>query len=315
MIIFHTIESIFSIVLMIITGYVLTNKGWFNEEASQLFSRIITNVALPTYMVWNLMSTFNKDGLLHLATGLIVPFSSMLACYVVGYIVSKVLKVKSNRQGTFRSMFFVSNTIFIGLPVNLALFGEQSVPYVLLYYIANTSLFWTIGASGIRNDGVSGKDKVSAIEVVKKVFSPPLLGFLLAIALILCDISLPHFILDTCKYLGNMTTPLSMLFIGIAIYGVKLSNIKISKDMIAILLGRFVISPLIVMAITYTMPLPLLMKKVFIIQAMLPVVTQTAIVAKSYQGDAEYAAIMTTVTTIISIMVIPVYMLIFQYYF
>jgi predicted permease len=85
--------------------------------------------------------------------------------------------------------------------------------------------------------------------------------------------------------------------------------------MIAILLGRFVISPLIVMAITYAMPLPLLMKKVFIIQAMLPVMTQTSIVAKSYQGDAEYAAIMTTVTTIASIVVIPVYMLIFQYYF
>jgi predicted permease len=112
-----------------------------------------------------------------------------------------------------------------------------------------------------------------------------------------------------------MTTPLSMLFIGIAIYGVKLSNIKVSRDMIAILLGRFVISPLIVMVITYAIPLPLLMKKVFIIQAMLPVMTQTSIVAKSYQGDAEYAAIMTTVTTIASIMVIPVYMLIFQYYF
>ncbi len=315
MIIFHTIESIFSIVLMIITGYVLTDKGWFDEKASQLFSRIITNLAFPTYMIWNLMSTFNKDGLLHLAAGLVVPYSSMLACYVIGYAVSKVLKVKPNRQGTFRSMFFVSNTIFIGLPVNLALFGEQSVPYVLLYYIANTSLFWTIGASGIRNDGVSGKDKVSAIEVVKKVFSPPLLGFMLAIALILCDISLPYFILDTCKYLGNMTTPLSMLFIGIAIYGVKLSTIKISKDMIAILLGRFVISPMIVMAITYAIPLPLLMKKVFIIQAMLPVMTQTAIVAKNYQGDAEYAAIMTTVTTILAIVVIPVYMLIFQYYF
>lgn len=315
MIIFHTIESIFSIVLMIVTGYVLTNRRWFNEEASRLFSRMITNITLPAYMIWNLMSTFNQEGLLHLATGLAVPYSSMLACYVIGYAVSRLLKVKPNRQGTFRSMFFVSNTIFIGLPVNLALFGEQSVPYVLLYYIANTSLFWTIGASGIRNDGIAGQEAFSATEVAKKIFSPPLLGFLLAIALILCDVSLPQFILDTCKYLGNMTTPLSMLFIGIAIYGVKLSSIRISKDMIAILLGRFVISPLLVIMITYGMPLPLLMKKVFIIQAMLPVMTQTAIVAKAYQGDAEYAAIMTTVTTILSIVAIPVYMLIFQYYF
>lgn len=315
MIIFHTIGSIFSIVIMIATGYILTGRGWFNEEASRVFSRIITNLALPAYMIWNLMSTFNQDGLLHLATGLVVPYASMLACYIIGYVVSKVLKIKANRQGTFRSMFFVSNTIFIGLPVNLALFGEQSVPYVLLYYIANTSLFWTIGAKGIRNDGISEIKRFSAGAVAKRIFSPPLLGFLLAILLILFNISLPQFFLDTCRYLGNMTTPLSMLFIGIAIYGVKLSHIKVTKDMIAILLGRFVISPLLVVVITYVLPLPLLMKKVFIIQAMLPVMTQTAIVAKAYQGDAEYAAIMTTVTTVLSILVIPVYMLFFQYWF
>jgi predicted permease len=313
--VFHTIESIFSIVFMIAAGYILTNRGWFDERASQLFSRMITNLALPAYMLWNLMSTFNKEGLLHLATGLVIPFSSMFISYAVGYSVSKMLRVSPGRQGTFRSMFFVSNTIFIGLPVNLALFGEQSVPYVLLYYIANTSLFWTIGASGIANDGVAGQGKVSAVEVLKKIFSPPLLGFIVAIILILLDLGLPRFVLDTCKYLGNLTTPLSMLFIGIAIYGVKLKNIKWSQDMAAILLGRFVVSPLIVMGLTYLMPLPLLMKKVFIIQAMLPVMTQTAIVAKTYQADAEYAAVMTTVTTILAIVAIPVYMLIFQYYF
>ncbi|WP_378953348.1 AEC family transporter [Pelosinus sp. sgz500959] len=315
MIIFSTIESILSIVFIILVGYILTGKGWFDEKVSKTFSRIITNIALPSYMIWNLMSTFSHDLLLDLAPGLIVPFTSIITSYVVGNVIAKLLHIQKNRQGTFSSMFSLSNTIFIGLPVNLALFGEKSMPYVLLYYIANTSLFWTIGANGIRADGASGQGKVKFSEVLKNIFSPPLLGFIAAIIFILLGIRLPHFIIDTCKYFGNLTTPLSMLFIGIAIYAVKLKNIKFSKDMGMILLGRFVIAPLIVMAITYAMPLPILMKKVFIIQSTLPVMTLTAVVAKSYQADAEYAAVMTTVTTIAAIITIPVYMLIFQYYF
>lgn len=315
MIFFDIIESILSIVLIIVAGYIFTAKGWFDAHSSKVFSRVITNIALPAYMIWNLMTTFSKELLLHLAPGLVVPFTSIIVCYAVGYGVTKLIRVAPQRQGTFCSMFSLSNTIFIGLPVNLALFGEASMPYVLLYYIANTSLFWTIGANGIRKDGMSGQGKVKISEVMKKIFSPPLLGFMAAILLIIVGVSLPLFFIDTCKYLGNMTTPLSMLFIGIAIYGVKLKNIKVSKDMVAVILGRFVIAPLIVIGITYALPLPVLMKKVFIIQSSLPVMTLTAVVAKSYQSDAEYAAVMTTVTTVAAIITIPIYMLIFQYYF
>ena len=314
MIFLSTVESILSIVLIIVIGYICTAKGWFDEKSGKIFSLLITNIALPAYMIWNLMGTFSKDLLWHLAPGLVVPFTSIIVCFVVGYAVSKVLHIAPNRQGTFRSMFSLSNSIFIGLPVNLALFGEQSMPFVLLYYIANTTLFWTVGVNGISNDGLSGQDKVPVSEVIKKIFSPPLIGFIAAIIFIILGVSLPHFVIDTCKYLGNLTTPLSMLFIGIAMYGVKLKDIRFNKDMVAILLGRFIIAPLIVMLITYAMPLPILMKKVFVIQAALPVMTLTAVVAKSYQADAEYAAVMTTVTTIASIITIPVYMLIFQYY-
>jgi len=315
MIFFNTVESILSIVLIIVIGYSCTARGWFDEKNGKVFSRIITGLALPAYMIFSLMNTFNKELLLHLAPGLVVPFASIIVCFIVGYVVSKLFHIAPNRQGTFRSMFSLSNSVFIGLPVNLALFGEESMPFVLLYYIANTTIFWTLGVNGISNDGMSGQGKVPIAQVLKKIFSPPLLGFIVAILFIILNVTLPHFILDTCKYLGNLTTPLSMLFIGIAMYGVKLKDVKLSKDMVAIILGRFMIAPLIVIGITYALPLPLLMKKVFVIQSALPVMTLTAVIAKSYQADAEYAAVMTTVTTVASLITIPVYMWIFQYYF
>lgn len=70
-----------------------------------------------------------------------------------------------------------------------------------------------------------------------------------AIILILLDIHLPKFILDTCKYFGNLTTPLAMLFIGITIYSVNFKEFKFSLDMLAIILGRFIISPILILVL------------------------------------------------------------------
>lgn len=304
----HSIQSMISIILMIGVGYWLTRKGWLNTVIGGAFARLITNVALPSYMIWNLMSSFNKELLLELAQGLLVPFAAIGLCFVIAVMAAKVIRVPQPRRGIFRSMFFVSNSIFIGLPVNLALFGEASVPYVLLYYIANTTFFWTIGVAGIQQDGQNDRSGVNWRAVAGKVFSPPLLGFLTALALILLDWKLPKFALDTCHYLGNLTTPLSMLFIGLTICSVNLKELQFSRDMATVLAGRFLVAPAVIFGVAQLLPLPLLMQKVFVIQAALPVMTQTAIVAQSYGADAKYGAVVTTLSTLVGMLVVPLYM-------
>lgn len=308
MVILNALSSVLSIVAMITIGGILTHKGWFDEKSSNIFSKMVCNIALPCLMISNLTSNFDKEKLTHLGKGLIIPFASMGICYLMGIIVSKIIKVKKGHIGTFRSMFFVSNAIFIGLPINMALFGDSSVPYVLLYYIGNTTFFWTIGVYGINKDGKNGSDKLFSKHFLMKIFSPPLMGFVVGIVLILLNIQIPKFILDTCKYFGNLTTPLSMIFIGITIYSVDRKKLRVSHDMTAILFGRFLVSPLLVLIASYFIPVPLLMKKVFVIQAAMPVMTNTAIVAKNADADYEYSIIMTVVTTICSLIFIPIYM-------
>ncbi|AKA69096.1 AEC family transporter [Clostridium scatologenes] len=312
MVVMNAVGSVLSIVIMISIGYILTSKKWLDEKISKVFAKLVCNLALPCLMLSDLMSNFDKEKLGHLAKGLIIPFLSMALCYLIAIFVSKIIKVKKGRVGTFRSMFFVSNSIFIGLPVNMALFGSKSVPYVLLYYIANTTFFWTIGAYGICKDGQTyngnSASGIFSMETLKRIMSPPLMGFIVSIVLILLGVKLPKFILDTCKYMGNLTTPLSMLFIGITIYSVDKSEIKISKDMIAIILGRFLISPLLIFAMAYYYPVPLLMKQVFVIQAAMPVMTNTAIVARAYNADHKYGTVMTVITTVLSLLFIPLYM-------
>ena len=76
----------------------------------------------------------------------------MMITYFAGYLWRRFAQVETKHQGAFSAMFTFSNTIFIGLPINLAIFGEKAVPYVLLYYIVNTTLFWTIGIFELAKD-------------------------------------------------------------------------------------------------------------------------------------------------------------------
>ena len=144
--------------------------------------------------------------------------------------------MRQDRRGLFISMFFNSNTVFIGLPINLALFGARSVPYVLVYYMANTTFFWTLGVWLIQHDGMK-EAKIDFKQALGKLFSPPLLGFMLAVVLVALHIRLPKFIISTCAYLGNLTIPMSMLFIGIVLSNAGLSRIRFTRDAWPVLIG------------------------------------------------------------------------------
>lgn len=314
MVILDAIQSVFTIFFMIAVGYILTKKGWFDEKVSKLFSKLVISISLPAFMVSNMTSTFTKEKLNQAGTGLLIPLLSMVTTYLISIVVSNLLKVREERKGTFRVMFALSNTIFIGLPVNVALFGDECVPYVLLYYVVNTCIFWTIGVYGIRVDGGIAKNGVFNMDSFKKIFTPPLVAFFITITLIQLGIKLPKSILDSCKYIGNLTTPLSMLFIGMIIHTLNLKDIKLDRDMLAILIGRFIAAPLIIAAYFGVFTIPLLMKKVFIIEAAMPVMTQAAIVAQAYNADHKYATVMATVSTAASLIFIPIYMIIFSYF-
>ncbi|AYO30904.1 AEC family transporter [Biomaibacter acetigenes] len=312
MAILQSAQSIFSIMLMIFLGYVLTSWKWFDENSSKLLVNLVVKISLPLLMIHDLMNNFDREKLLTSAGGLVVPFTSIALCYLLSFVVSEMAKIQTGRQGVFRSMFFNSNTIFMGLPINLALFGEKSIPYVLLYYIANTVYFWTLGVYEINRDGNDRPQKLFCLETVKQILSPPLVSFLLAVVMIMLGIRLPSFIMDTFRYLGNLTTPISMLFIGITIHSIDLKTIRITKDMLVLFAGRFVISPLSILLLTMVFPLPPLMRNVFVIQAAMPVMTNTAIVSKAYGADSEYVAVMITATTIATIFVVPIYMAILK---
>ncbi len=303
-----SISGILVILGMILVGFVIGEKGWFDDKSRGLLAKLVTQVALPCYMLYTITQRFTAADLLKMLPALRFPALSMVILLGIATGVARIFAVRQDRRGLFISMFFNSNTIFVGLPINQALFGDASIPYVLIYYMCNTTFFWTLGTYLIQRDG-EGEAQFDLKTSLKKVFSPPLMGFLLGLVLVMLQIKLPAFLASDLQYLGNLTTPLSMIFIGLSVSHVGVKQLVLGKEQLLILLGRFLVAPLLMASIVYWVPLPSLMKQVFIIQSAMPVMTNAPVVARLYGADSDYAAVMVTETTLATMVVIPILML------
>lgn len=285
--------NIFFIFVLMFIGYVLTYKQWFSNQIGDAFSKLVLQIALPCNMFLTITKNFSRSEFLHLVSGMIIPLISMLLTFVVSFAYCRIFRITPARKGIFSTMFTCSNTIFIGLPINLAIFGEQAVPYVLLYYIVNTTIFWTLGIYFIARDNPQIEQATvnfHLIPILKKIFSPALLGFLLGLCAVLVNITVPDSIATFLSYLANLTTPLSMFVIGIIVYNVGIKNLTLNKEIIGVIVGRYVISPLIVWLLGQWISVPPLMLSVFIIQAAMPVQNSVPILARSYGADQKFAA-------------------------
>ena len=304
----RSISGILVILVMILVGFVIGEKGWFDDKSRGLLAKLVTQVALPCYMLYTITQRFTAADLLKMLPALRFPALSMVLLLGIATGVARIFAVRQDRRGLFISMFFNSNTIFVGLPINQALFGDASIPYVLIYYMCNTTFFWTLGTYLIQRDG-EGEARFDLKTSLKKVFSPPLMGFLLGLVLVMLQIKLPVFLASDLQYLGNLTTPLSMIFIGLSVSHVGVKQLVLGKDQLLILFGRFLVAPLLMATIVYWAHLPSLMKQVFIIQSAMPVMTNAPVVARLYGADSDYAAVMVTETTLATMVVIPILML------
>jgi hypothetical protein len=309
MVLIQAVEGVLTLIFMGLVGYVLAYKKWFTPETTAIIPKLVNYVSLPLFLLYSLVHAFHRDELIHLVYGALVPLISMIICFGLSLFLGRLLHINKKHIGIFHAAFTTSNSIFIGLPVTLALFGEKAIPYTLLYFFANTTFFWTIGNYALSGDSGQAKVKLFSRSTLKRIFSGPIIGFLTAVILILLNIQLPDFILNAVQYLGNMTTPLALILIGITLYGMNLKKIRLNRDLLWVLLGRFVISPLSIMAVAYFIPIPVLMYKVFVIMASLPAMIQIVVLSSFYKTDTEYATVVVSASTLLSIVTIPIFML------
>ncbi|RXT59178.1 AEC family transporter [Lacticaseibacillus chiayiensis] len=314
-----SIQSVLAIMIMIAVGYVAQGKGWFDKEFSGALSKIIMKVALPASIFMSMMNHFKPDQLAKLSVGLLYSIVSITAGLLISWVVVWVMKVPRGRRGLMMTAMNFANTVFIGMPLNQALFGNASIPYLLVYYIVNTVMLWTIGVWLIAADDPT-VDKTGG-ERVKfdwhHLVPTPLWGFIVALPFIyipwLRTHLLVNFVTLTLTDIGALVTPLSLIYIGIMLKSFGIKNMKFDKHVVVTLIGRFALAPVlmfVLIAMGHSMGLTMVpvFQKTLVIQAATPTFAVLPILATTYHGDVKFATDIVVSASVLFIVVVPIIM-------
>ena len=303
----HAIQSILSLALLILVGFFLETREWF-EGGSVIFSKYCTNFSIPCYMVYNLITVApSRAILLEIAANLPVPLVVMLAGTAMAAMLAKLFRVTPGRRGIFVIAGSFSNTVFIGFPVVQGIYGEEGLPIAMVYYMMSLILFWTMGIYIMGRDSENPVSFFSKEGLRKIFFAPPMLGLGLGILLVVSGVELPEFVVSALDRVQSTTTPMAMIFIGCVIYHIRFRELNLSKDILLAMLMKFIGLPAVMWAVCAMLPIPLLYKQVFFSMSALPTMTQVGLLAKECGSDYQFASLVVSLTTVTSIVVIPVY--------
>jgi predicted permease len=324
----RALEAVATMLILIGIGYFFAWRGWLGAngarrspsisgaagheaqlqgEGNRLLSAIVIRVAMPGVILSNIMTAYTRENLAAQLSLIAAPALSIAAGIPIALLLARLLHVPENRRGVFATMTAFSNSVFIGFPVTRAVLGESAIPYATLYYLANTTLFWTIGAPLIRRD--ADKRPVSAAAALKRLINAPLATLFASFILVLLGVRLPDFVLSAAETIGDTVTPLSMMFIGSMLYGVTRAGIRWEKGFGALLGMRFLAAPLIMLAVCAPLGVTGLTLQAYFLQAGMSAMTQVAIISHGFGADSEYASLGVALTTVALMLALPVYAL------
>lgn len=308
-VVIQAVESVLTLFLIGSIGYILAARNWFTDNTKAVLPKLVVEISMPLYLVYVISNTITHDDMILLLPAASLPLIALLLTFAVSLMVRRMAKIPEGHKGIFSVAFTCPNTVYLGIPVNLALFGQASLPYVLLFYFVHTLFFWTIGSVLIAGDGERAKTPLFSLDRLRSIMTPPMTASLFGLLLLALDVRLPRFLLNTAEYMGSLTVPLIIISMGITLQGMNLRALRLDRELGLILFGRFFVSPLIMLAVSFLLPIPPLMRQVFVIQSSLPVITSMAAMADYYKASPQFSAVAVAVSTLLCIATIPVFMI------
>lgn len=255
-------------------------------------------IVTPCLIVTSFQRPFDTSAL----AGLGIAFVSAFACHLLGILYSH-LGVRDRNEVRKRQLCFAtafSNAGFMGFPLEYALLGPDGVFYGSVYVVVFHLLCWTYGVWEIR--GGFGDTNVALSFV-----NPGVVGIALGFPLFLLSWKLPGVIAEPVKTVGDLNTSLSMVVTGFHLGGARFSA-ALACPWTYLTLGlRHLLVPATAVAVLFLFPgIDTTVRLATVIPAAAPVGASVTMFSVRYGLDGEFPAALVAVSTLLSILTMPV---------
>ncbi len=241
---------------------------------------------------------------------------------LVFWLVAKLLRLRDSHSHVFQASLIFGNAGFIGIPLIMALWPQNGAIYVALMSIIDQTLLWTYGVwlcepvAEAAGDAASDYSPavtrpsfgIRVLGLLKRFVNPAFIGVMLALILILLGVKVPDIILKPLHTIGNMATPMSLIYLGGLFALTKWWGVLKRYELYAGLVAKMIAFPLafyaLLTALTGALPqLPITHDMVLMITVIagLPTMTTIAMFTGRKNNMPEYAVGFVLVSTLFSL--------------
>lgn len=282
--------------LMMAVGFVLGRAGKMTEAGRSQMSYLLLYIVCPCVMV----DCFLVERTPALTQEVAVGSAAALACYLLFFAVSLLFfrRQPADARDTLRFAAVYGNIGFMGLPLVQSILGEEALVYGALALLAFNLTSWTLDVLIM-----GGR---AAFSLRRAVLNPGVVGIGLGLLCFLSGLRFPSPVGAALSFLSDLNTPLAMVVIGGQMARTNLGSTFRRPDLYAVALLKLIVIPTIAALVLLPFHLPPLVYCSMVILAGTPTAGTSSILAQQFGRDAGSAAQMVTLSTLLSVLTLPV---------
>jgi predicted permease len=203
-------ENFIITITYLVIGMIIKRIPRFHEETGNVLSLFVIYVSLPALVLLKVPELSLSRNLLVPA---LMPWIMLLLSAVLILLLSQFFRWQRDITGCLLLMVPLGNTSFLGIPMVKAFFGDQAIPYALLY--DQLGSFLALATYGSLILAIYGRTETrpSLQDVGRKIITFPPFIFLI-LAFLLKDIAYPAVLTNILKVLSGTLVPLVMVAVG-----------------------------------------------------------------------------------------------------
>ena len=299
------LEQIEIFVVYMLIGIFAVKLHFLDRNKLGVLSGCITKILLPLLIFTNTINGTTREQFLSSSVIILLAAVLYLVLYAVAAVLAKLLRIDCKHESLYRACTMFGNCGFMGIPIITALYPEQGGLYIAMYTVIDQLALWTVGTD--LTAPVDNTKKLPTSQRFRKMINPATVAILAGVFVVLTGIRLPSIIVTALSKTGAAASPLAMVYLGGVFCYIKIIDYLKLKEVYVTVVVKMLLLPVLVYAVLSHIPAVDQNIAVTIgILCALPTMSSVAMMAESQHSDSDYVTGFIFVTTLLSIVTLPV---------
>ena len=310
------IEQMIMIFILIGVGMILFRSRILDETSSKQLSGLIVNVTNPALLICSAFSGGPKMSLAELGYALALFLIIYALLIAAAFLIPRILRVPNEYHYSYQLLTIFGNVGFIGIPLASAVLGTESLIFVSIYNLIYNVLIYTFGISLLRKaaarQAAAGGAETQAAGMPsetplwKKLINAGTISAAATILFYIGDFPVPSIVPSTLNYMGQSTTLLSMLVLGISVAQMKPRDIFSHPKLYGFVLLRQVLIPIGFILLVRSFIDNALLVGTLTLMLAVPAGNLPLMLSKQFHADGETISRGIILSTLLSLVTLPV---------